>query len=123
MLCMCYIIAFKFHLHDNGPQAHMLSFWATGLGIIGMGLRLFVRSGKLWFNSACMATLWFSVWYDLGRFHLWTAWWGEFNKAHSATKKTGKSIWTEYIPTDIRPDLLMFRRLHVEEEVHQEVPQ
>lgn len=102
-----YYSAVKCHKVGNGCEGHTASMWCDVAGMIGFMARLIAKNGNRNFNAACLLAFSGLAWYDLGRFHMWSAWLGEYKKERT----TGhlRNIWTEYTPSSAEPELLPFR--------------
>ncbi|AAZ10331.1 uncharacterized protein TEOVI_000444300 [Trypanosoma equiperdum] len=102
-----YYNAVKAHKVGNGLVGHQSGFFAAGLGAIGCVGRLLVRVGNPKANRRLLCMFAALMWYEVGRYHLWSEHATEFRK--EVTPEHAYGLLTEYVPPHIDTDLLPYR--------------
>lgn len=105
-----YFCSMKAHKVDNGLVGHQSSFFAAGLGTIGVLSRMIMRSGTFRGNANLLCLFSFLLWYELGRFHLWSEHAGEFRQL--VAPQFSSDLFSEYISPSCKVEFLPYRKLN-----------
>lgn len=108
-ICTIYYGSVKAHKVDNGVLGHQSGFFAAGLGVVGCSARLMVRSGSACRNAAGLALFAALMWYELGRYHLWSEYMTEFRREIAPERSF--DLLGEYVPQSLEVEFLPYRRL------------
>lgn len=108
-ICTVYYSSVKAHKVDNGLVGHQSGFFAAGMGVIGCTARLMVRSGSLKWNVGCLGLFTSLMWYEIGRYHLWTEHVTEFRR--EVTPERSYDLLGEYVPQSLEVEFLPYRAI------------
>nr|CCC89758.1 conserved hypothetical protein [Trypanosoma congolense IL3000] len=104
-----YYNAVKAHKVGNGLVGHQSGFFAAGLGVIGCGGRLLVHAGSPKMNKILILIFSSLMWYEVGRYHLWSEHVSELRKEVAPTRTY--NLLSEYVPKHIDADFLPYRSI------------
>lgn len=105
-----YFCSMKAHKVGNGLVGHQSGFFAAGLGTIGVLSRIVLRAGKPATNAKLLTLFSFLLWYELGRFHLWSNHAGEFRQL--VAPQPSADLFSEYISPSCQVEFLPYRKLN-----------
>ncbi|KAG8343164.1 hypothetical protein ERJ75_001609400 [Trypanosoma vivax] len=104
-----YFGALKAHKVGNGLAGHQCGFFAAGLGTLSCVARLLTHTGRVRTNIRLFLTFVSLMWYEVGRYHLWSEHASEFRR--NVTPQQTYNLLTEYVPPDIEADFLPYRAI------------
>jgi hypothetical protein len=110
---LVYFSALKAHKVENGLVGHQCGFFGDALLIIGVVARIMVRSGSMKHNASLLCASSAMLWYDLGRFHLWSDYVAQLRR--DVTPERSFDLLAEFTPQDLAVEFLNFRRATVKE--------
>jgi hypothetical protein len=108
-ICTVYYSSVKAHKVNNGLVGHQSGFFAAGMGVIGCVARLMVKSGSFKWNVGCLTLFSSLLWYEIGRYHLWTEHVTEFRRA--VTPERSYNLLGEYVPQALEVEFLPYRAI------------
>ncbi|KPI87732.1 hypothetical protein ABL78_3205 [Leptomonas seymouri] len=106
-ICTAYYSSVKAHKVNNGLVGHQSGFFAAGMGAIGCVARLMVKSGSFKWNVGCLGAFSALLWYEVGRYHLWTEHVTEFRR--EVTPERSYDLLGEYVPQSLEIEFLPYR--------------
>ncbi|KAK7200216.1 hypothetical protein NESM_000073000 [Novymonas esmeraldas] len=106
-ICAVYYSSVKAHKVDNGLVGHQSGFFAAGMGTIGCTARLMVRSGSPRRNVGGLALCTALLWYEMGRYHLWSEHVTEFRR--DVTPERSYNLLDEFVPPSLEVEFLPYR--------------
>lgn len=104
-----YYSSVKAHKVNNGLVGHQSGFFAAGMGAIGSTARLVLKSGHRNANLSLLALFSSMMWYELGRFHLWSEHVVEFRRM--STPQRSYDLLNEYVSPSLHIEFLPYRSL------------
>lgn len=107
LITCVYYSSVKAHKVNNGLVGHQSGFFAAGMGVIGFGSRLILNSGTRKINVSGMLLFLAMMWYELGRFHLWSEYVTEFRRITAPQRSF--NLLDEYIDPTCKVELLPYR--------------
>ncbi|EPY32396.1 hypothetical protein STCU_02832 [Strigomonas culicis] len=108
-ICGMYYNALKAQKVGNGLVGHQAGFFAAGMGAVGSGCRLVLRSGSRRANSTALAVFMSLMWYEIGRYHLWSEHANEFRR--EVTPERSFELLSEFVPEHIEVEFIPYREL------------
>lgn len=104
-----YYCSVKAHKVHNGLVGHQSGFFAAGLGTIGVFSRLIIKSGTFKTNFGLLCFFSTLLWYELGRFHLWSEHASQFRQIISPSQSS--DLFGEYFSPSVQVAFLPYRKL------------
>lgn len=108
--------SFKSHKVDNGIVGHQCAFFADGMLAIGCLARLLVRSGVARRNAQLLGVSLALMWYDIGRFHMWTDYVAQLRLVVSPERSV--DLLSDYVPNDVEAEFIFIRNATVKPAPH-----
>ncbi|CAD2218666.1 hypothetical protein AGDE_01363 [Angomonas deanei] len=109
LLCGVYYNALKAHKVGNGLVGHQGGFFAAGMGAIGCACRVLVRSGSRRNNLLLFSVFTSLMWYEVGRFHLWSEHVSEYKR--EVFPERSHDLLSEYVPDTMVVEFLPYRSI------------
>ena len=110
-----YFVSVKSHRVDNGLLGHQSAFYAATLLLVGSLTRLIRHAGSPRHNYTLLATSASLMWYEIGRFRLWSDHASELRNEISPTHSY--DLMNDFVPSDLDPSTLQFRSVHAHDNV------
>lgn len=104
-----YYSSVKAHKVNNGLVGHQSGFFAAGMGVIGSTARIVLKSGRRIANLSLLAMFSTMMWYEIGRFHLWSEHVVEFRRL--STPQRSYDLLSEYVSPNFNIEFLPYRSL------------
>lgn len=104
-----YYLALKAHKVGNGLAGHQSGFYAAAVGLVGCSCRLAVHSGSRRVNALLVPVFMMMMWYEIGRYHLWSEHVVEFRRAESPERY--HSLLEDYVPQSVDVEFLPYREV------------
>lgn len=100
-LSIGYYGAMKSHKVGNGPQGHLGSLWTSLFALLGMAMRAGIavqsKARITPFTKICIGIAMADIWFELGRFHMWSDWVFQFKRRRDG-RGVMEDVWAEYVP-------------------------
>lgn len=109
LITSVYYHALKAHKVDNGLVGHQSGFYAAGMGMILTTGRLVLRSGQRATNAKLFLLCSAAMWYELGRFHMWSEYAVAYRKWMSPQRSY--NLMGEYFSPSCEVEFLPYRQL------------